>query len=158
MRLFLLWVFRNNLQKIAIVLSDISSLLQLYLLLPQFSKKGRLVIIISLQFFNLIELLLDPFEVLGSQMSIDRLIQHFSVVKRFFDGVVNSDMRYMLLVLVLVLYQAVLLLLALLPLEVVADRSSSKVFLLDVVQYCLLSLPVQTLQLLKGSLSGLHFI
>lgn len=54
-------------------------------------------------------------------MRVDGLIEHLSIVKRFFDGVVDSDMRCLLLFLVLVLRQAVLLLLAVLSLEVVAD-------------------------------------
>lgn len=54
-------------------------------------------------------------------MRVDGLIEHLPIVKRFFDGVVDSDMRYLFLFLVLLLYQAVLLLLTVLSLEVVAD-------------------------------------
>lgn len=54
-------------------------------------------------------------------MRVNGLIEYLPVVKRFFDGIVDSDMRNLLLFLVLVLRQTVLLLLAVLPLEVVAD-------------------------------------
>lgn len=54
-------------------------------------------------------------------MRVNGLIEHLPVVKRFFDGIVDSDMRSLLFFLVLVLHQAVLLLLTVLSLEVVAD-------------------------------------
>jgi hypothetical protein len=99
------------------------------LVLPDLSKKRAFVV--AGLIINLIEFLLNFLKLLGSEMTIDGLVEYLSTEKGLFNRVIEGDASVELLINLFGFRFRNAFLVRYSPLKVVTDRALLQIFLLD---------------------------